>query len=504
MGTGRNETAASRFLGGNEDERFPPAGFSVGACQNPGVARKERREAEVSAPEERPPAPADLGAVITPRSLAKLCLLGILSALWSLFLWSELVLVRSGGSSFCGFGGSFDCEAVWNGGFAAAIHGATGLPIAGWGLAWSVAALLLPLAALLRRAEGKSVSPFVSAVRFVGLSGILAVALMIAESAIAGAFCPGCAVTYLIVAAYGFISLLQWRPAGFPRAARGVMIAGGMFVAAFLLLLYPGLHTPKSSGEAGRRAVSEAAAQSGSVARPPAGTGNPQSDKILTNMIASLEPPLKQTLADSLAIYRAAQPQRLPPPRALAGSDLAPVRITEFTDILCEHCAGLQETLQTLRESSPPGSFSVDARQFPLDGRCNSLVHQAKGDDVRCVAAKSRICMEPTGKEQEFAAALFAAQKDLTREKVFEIAAPFMPRATLTACIDSAATGLKLEDDITAAALFDSDGTPIVAVNGRKGTSFGPFLYALIVTRGNPDHPAFAALPPGDPTAHLH
>jgi protein-disulfide isomerase len=448
--------------------------------------------------------PADASAVITPRSLAKLCLLGALSGLWSLFLWAELVLVRSGGSSFCGLGGKLDCEAVWTGAFASTIHRFTGLPIAGWGLAWSAAAFLQPLAALLRRAETKSLGPLATAIRLVGLAGVMAVALMIAASAVADVVCLGCVGTYLIVAAYGYIALLQWRPAGFPQARRGLLIMAGVFGGAFLLLLYPGLRTPKSSGEAGRKAVSRAVAQSGGGSRPAGGTGNAQSDKILADLIASLEPQLKQTFADSLAIYRAAQTQRISPPRALVGSDLAPVKITEFTDILCEHCAGLQETLQTLRENSPPGSFSVDARQFPLDGRCNPFVGQNKGDDVRCVAAKSRICMEPTGKEPQFAAALFAAQKDLTREKVFEIAAPFMPRPALTACMDSAATRAKLEEDITAAGAFDSDGTPIVAVNGRKGTSFGPFLYAMILTRGNLEHPAFEALPPGDPTAHLH
>ena len=112
--------------------------------------------------------------------------------------------------------------------------------------------------------------------------------------------------------------------------------------------------------------------------------------------------------------------------------------------------------------------------------------------------------MESTGKEPQFAAALFAAQKGLTRDKVLEIAEPFMPRPALNACMDSAVTRLKLEDDIAAAALFDSDGTPIVAVNGRKGTSFGPFLYAMVLTRGDSEHPAFQTLPPGDPTAHLH
>lgn len=441
--------------------------------------------------------------VVTPRALAKLAVLGAMSALWSLVLWQELVLVRAGGSSFCGFGGKFDCSAVWDGAFASAVHRLTGLPIAGWGLVWSVVAFLLPLAALLRRAEGKSIDPLISGVRLTAVAGVLTVAVMLAASAVAGAVCVGCIATYVLVGAYAFIALLIWRPAGFPSARRGATVAAGVAAAAFLVLLYPGLRTPKTRGEAGRRAVAEA------VQSMPGGQVTPsardsQRDQRLTELVGSLEPPLRQTLADSLAIYRASPTRMPPPPRALVGSDLAPVRITEFTDILCEHCAGLHETLKTLRASLPPGSFSVDSRQFPLDSRCNPTVGGARDDDVRCVAAKARICLEPTGNEPKLAEALFARQAGLTREKVFETAAPLMPRSELAACIESPATRGKLEADIAAATNYDSDGTPIVVVNGKKGTSFGPFLYAIILLSGGAEHPAFDVLPPGDPSAHIH
>jgi len=347
---------------------LPSSVGSSGHVRIPPMTRKERREAERSERKERRAAPDDAAAAITPRSLAKLCLLGVLSGLWSLFLWAQLVLVRSGGSSFCGFGGHLDCEAVWSGAFASTIHRFTGVPIAGWGLAWSAAAFLLPLAALLRRAEGKTPGPLSTAARLVGLGGILAVALMIAESAIAGALCLGCVVTYVVVGAYGFITLLQWRPAGFPQAPRGFLLAAGAFVGAFLLLLYPGLQTPKLSGEAGRKAVAQAAVQSGG-GKGSVGTGNARSDKALADLIASLEPALKQTFADSLAIYRAAQTQRVPPPRALVGSDLAPVKITEFTDILCEHCAGLFKRLcrRCGRARRPAASASMRG-SFPSTG----------------------------------------------------------------------------------------------------------------------------------------
>ena len=68
----------------------------------------------------------------------------------------------------------------------------------------------------------------------------------------------------------------------------------------------------------------------------------------------------------------------------------------------------------------------------------------------------------------------------------------------------SDATRRALEEDAQLARGFDPDGTPIVAVNGRRGTSFGPYLYAMVLTGGDPRHPAFASLPPPNPDAHLH
>ena len=463
-------------------------------------------------------APAVSAEAGTPRDWAKLTALGVLAALWALFLWSELVRSRTGGGSFCGGGGKLDCSPVWNGAFASAVHGMTAMPIAGWGLVWGLVAFALPLAGLARRASAERTETLQAAVRWTAAAGIVAVAVMLAASAIEGHFCIGCIGTYLIVLAYAAIALLGWRHVPFADRARGAVLAAGMTAVAFLLLLYPGLHTPKASGEAGRQAVAAAAAaaphetidiSAPSSAGAPAsssraGTGDPGKDRALDELVASLDPAGKQLLADSLAIYRSSSPAMMPAPRALVGSSVAPVRITEFTDILCDHCASLYETLQTIRQNTSPGSFSVDPRQFPLDGRCNPQFESGKGDDVRCVAASARLCMEPTGKEEEFAGALFARQKGLTRETVLEVGSQFMPREKLTACLTSPATRAKLEQDLAAARPFDSDGTPIVAVNGRRGTSFGPFLYAMILTKGNPEHPAFDALPPGNASAHLH
>jgi protein-disulfide isomerase/uncharacterized membrane protein len=417
--------------------------------------------------------------------------LGTASGLWSVVLWMELVLLRSGGSSFCATEGQLDCSAVWNGGFASQVQRLTGLPIAAWGLVWSAVAFSLAVSGLSRAAGGRSIGRIFSAVRITAIAGAAGVVVMLAASLAAGAVCLGCLGMDALVAAYAVVALCRWRPFGLPQLPKAAALAGGCAVAAFLLLLYPGLRTPKSSGEAGRRAVAAAAAVSpGSEGIPAAGSEAPsasgsQRDKAIADMISTLDPPLKQTLADSLAIYRASSPQELPPPRSLVGPEMSPVRITEFTDILCEHCAGLNETLRTLRQNVPPGSYSVDSRQFPL-------------------AAKLRICAEPSGKEPELASALFEKQDGLTRPAAMDIATRFLPRSQIDSCLDSREVQQTLEQDVAAASRFDSDGTPIVAVNGRKGTSFAPFLYAIILNRGKPDNPAFEALPPGNPAAHLH
>jgi serine/threonine-protein kinase len=434
--------------------------------------------------------------------LAWLAALGAASALWSLFLWAELLLSRSGGGGFCGPGGALDCSAAWDGAFAAAVHRLTGLPVAGWGLAWGLVAFVLPLAALVRVAEGRPATHLVSAIRLAAAGGTLAVAALVAALVAARAVCLLCAVTYVLVGLYAGIALVGWRSAGFPQARRAAATAVVGVAAAFLLLLYPGTRTPRSRGEAGRLAIA-AAAQPVDEA-PPVGTADPRRDQALEQLIASMDSGAQQTLSDSLAIYRSSPKRNLPPPRALVGSDLAPVRITEFTDILCEHCASLYETLDTLRQHTPPGSFAVDARQYPLDGRCNPLFREGTGDDVRCVAARARICVEPTGREPDFARALFANQEGLTTRKVIELATPFMAREPLSACLDSSATRARLEQDIAAATQFESDGTPVVVVNGRRGTSFGPFLYAMVLTRGGAAHPVFDRLPRGNPAAHLH
>jgi serine/threonine-protein kinase len=425
----------------------------------------------------------------SPESLGVLAALGAGSALWAQFLWTELVRARSGGTPFCPLGEPGQCGALWDGPFAAAIHRLTGLPVAGWGVAWGLVALMLPLVALVRLAEGRPLPALVTAIRAVAAAGVLSVLVFLGVSAAAGQFCVGCFATYVLVAGYAGIALQAWRRFGLPQPERGIALAGGATAAAFLALLYPGLRTPRSAAEAGQKAVAAA----GSV------TASPE----IVSFVASLEPQLKQTLSDALFLYRNGSAFPLPAARRLIGSKDAPIRITDFSDIRCEHCAQLHETLRELARVAPAGSFGSEPRQFPLDGECNPAVQRAE-DPVRCLAAKALICFEDHPQADEYAGKLFAKQTALTAPEVYSIAAPYRPRAELERCVASAETARKLREDIELALKYEPDGTPIVLINGRKASAFAPFLYAMVLTRGSPDHPAFASLPPANPSAHMH
>jgi serine/threonine-protein kinase len=445
------------------------------------------------------------------RYLTVLTILGALSGLWALFLWRELIRSRGGATPFCGFGGSGDCGALWDADFAAAVHGWTGIPVAGWGVIWGGLATLLPLAAMtLGGARWQARAR--AATRLTALGGVAGVGVLLGVSSAAGIFCFSCGLTYFLTLAYVGVALfgLGSRP-----LLSGTGVAAGATLAFYLLLLYPGLATPRR--DADRHGLAEAAEQAldgagegesragfdhGAESPPPAAATRLPS---LEAFLAGLPEHLHQGLADSLQIYRNSPEPAGVEPRAMAlGAPGAPVRITDFTDVLCSHCATLHETLAYLRDTLPPWSFGVESRHFPLDGNCNPHITRRGPETVRCLAARAQICLEGTGHAFEYSGSLFRVQASLTSEMVFQLATPYVERSELEGCVDSAETAAKLADDLAFAWHYEPRGTPLVLIDGRQGTAFGPFLYAMVLAGGDPDHPAFDALPPPSPELTDH
>jgi protein-disulfide isomerase len=429
----------------------------------------------------------------SPRVMTILALLGALSVLLSVFLWWQLFVSHAGGTPLCGFGEEGACAALWDSRFAARVHQSTGVPVAGWGLVWGLAAMVLPL--VVRRRPADSAPAWVTAVRLVALVGVAATVLLAAVAVGEGVFCTGCVATYLLVAAYAWVAFVTVPGSLMPDLLPAGWIALGAFGVGYLLTLYPGTQTPQSPALLGYEAIVAGAGEA-PAADPTQQAGEaPDRDAMVRGFLDQLNPQGLQLLADTLQAYRNASAQPIREPRFVIGPADAPVRLTDFTDPLCPACADLHANLEVFRQSLPPGSFSVEPRQFPLDGTCNPVIPR-QGDGVRCLAAKAEICLEGRPGFFEYQKAVFSHQQGLTAAQVFDLAQPYVGRGELESCIASRETQDKLLADVQYAQEKGITGTPLVLINGRPAPHFAPLYYVLILTGGDPDHPALAALPP--------
>ena len=420
-------------------------------------------------------------------ALAAAVALAAVAGLWSLFQWTELEAARAGRQVFCGFGDSANCARAWASPFASFVQRWTGLPVAGWGLTWSFVALALPLGALVRRARGGSAEPYWSGTVVTALAGVLACAGLAVALFSSGDLCATCVLTYGIVLLYAGVCLSQG--VRLAAAGNGLGLAAGATAMAFAVLLVPGLRgEPPASGAAslaGAPVVPRATAEPGEAS---------PGDQALRDYLTALAPETRRAIAEALAQWAASPAQPVRPPRSLIGPADAPVRLTEFADVLCGHCADLHHSLAEIRRRVPAESLAIEPRQFPLDGACNPHVGRATPDAVRCTAARAIICLEGQPGAFAFAGSLFEGQRGLDEERIFEAAAPFLDAEKLRACIRSPETEQRLQADIDWAVERGIRGTPLVLVNGREAPALPPFLYALVLAEGDPSHPAFSAL----------
>ena len=423
-----------------------------------------------------------------PAALGKLLLaaaaLALLNGLWSAFLWQQLLVARGGGEAYCALGGG-GCTVLWDGAFASQVHDLTGLPVAAWGLVWSAVALVLALLTRRRVLAGGDPEPVSSALALTALAGAFGVVVLLAVSVMAGEFCSNCAITYLLVAG---CSGAVFAALGFAPRALGLGAGWALVATAvcYALLLYPGLATPKAGAQHGGSALAQAEPMGGdSIAR-------------LRQLLESLPPGERQAMANVRAQYLESKPVRSGPARALFGPGTARVRITTFTDSGCSHCATFHQGLEQLLEAVPPGSIAIEQRVFPLDGSCNSQM-TGTGRPQVCLAAQVRVCLEEDPRALELAGWLHEDAAPLRTESIYEVAERLAPRARVEACVASPETQAKIDDDIELAMEAGLQGTPFILVNDRPAPTFVPFLFALVLTGGDAEHPVFDALP--EPTA---
>ncbi len=407
-------------------------------------------------------------------------LLGLGAAGLALTAWQWRALVRLEGEGVrpaCSLSEALDCGAVWTSPLAQTVHRFTGLPLAGWGLVWSAALLLLALALLRPAWRG----PAVAGLRLLGAAGALGSLLLAGYSAWLGTWCLSCIAFYAIAAGAAW---LAWRlplPAAPWRA--GASAAGGALGLGLLLALWPALHTP----------------------RPAALPGGAAGEMSLEAFLQAQRPEVRQLISDLLAAYRRAprRPYQVDRDRLLFGPPEAPVLLEDWIEIRCPHCRNLDAALRQIRRIAPAGSWAEEGRHFPLDHRCNPHVPRSH-DGTSCLAARLLICLTREDPEEadRVREALFARQERLDRALVWSTTLALAgeeARPRLEACVRAPDTQRRLGEDIEEAMAYGIEGTPLVVVNGRRALHYPPFLLALILARGDPEHPAFRTLPPPRP-----
>jgi len=392
--------------------------------------------------------------------------------LLALYEWMELLVLAAGGSTVCSLNETVNCGAVWTSEFATRVNALTGLPVAGLGLVYGVAALASSLLLVHRLLSGGEVARSVAALRLVAAAGVAACILFFVVTVHLRAVCLLCLGTYALTLGFAAVAFfLLPRPLALPRlhlpgaVGESALLAAG----AWALLLYPGLRT---------KAIKEAATV---VAEGP---------KSLEEFLSGLDPVARKALGQELKAWE----QRPVPAgaatfslREVEGPASAPVRIAEFTDVQCGHCRALSEGLDAVLKLVPAGRVRVEPHQFPLDSECNRTIPRTDGDGVRCAAARALVCLEGTGAYGTLSRKLFAEQHRLSRARVLELAAAVGPLsgARLEACMASPETQAKIDADIQLALAYGIQGTPLVVVNGREASAAPAVLYVLAMTSGN-------------------
>jgi protein-disulfide isomerase len=138
------------------------------------------------------------------------------------------------------------------------------------------------------------------------------------------------------------------------------------------------------------------------------------------------------------------------------GAPMAKVTIVEFSDFECPYCGRAHPALSSLL-SEFDGQVNLVFKNFPLEGHKNSMP-----------AARASVAAQLQGKFWPVADALFEHQRELSADKIREIAQRAgLDMARFDADVASAAVQQRVDNDKKEGASLGIQGTPSLFVNGR-------------------------------------
>ncbi len=423
----------------------------------------------------------------------------------TIYQWLALIDLRnSGDKPLCAVSEKLDCSAVWDSAFSTTVHQYTSIPIAGWGLIWSVLILLLTLKLFIDSKNQKESSLVSSSLYIAAVIGLVGVAGLVIYSLSIAVFCLSCIVFYLVVIVIGITVIRNVKPPQL-KLVEGSGLALGITVVLALLLYFPGQNTPLQSVFE-QDLISDTSNQSNHQAGTKDSNESSASSEELKNFISSQADEVKQYMSNFLEEYRHAKliEQTGDSSRLSAGTKDSPVKVVEWLEITCPHCAQLDQQLSNIKNSTSEYDWSLETRYYPLDSECNPDMQRSRNNGVSCLAAKSLICLSDDREtSHSIRSTFFANQKQLTTNMIRDIIRDHeVDMIELDACINADTTEDALLNDIDMARAHDISGTPLVVMNGKTLTAMPHLIYSLILSGGNTEAVEFSELPSPEEISH--
>ncbi|MBL8914448.1 MAG: thioredoxin domain-containing protein [Archangium sp.] len=404
----------------------------------------------------------------------------------AVYQWLELIEVRTGKTPACAINETVNCATVWNSPFAHRVHELFGFPVAGMGVLWGTVAIALTFFWWSQSRRGLSAAAFVAALKAWAMIGLLSCITFITASVQAKAVCITCIGTYALTIGFavGALKLL-----GGPILPPNKELAPGIgwtlifTVPIYFGLIYPGQHTPM--GDAAVKKVLD--------------NHDPNDFAALMDTLPEAD---KLTTSWAREQWKKFQPRdtSMFPVHARKGNKDAPVKLVEFTDILCGHCAQFEGLLHEVEAMAPYGGLSIEPRYYPLDSECNPDMQGTAKNGIRCFGAKFQICTEQNPNFFIMRREFFANQSQLDQGMMVSIARRLgIDTDAVVECIKSPETEARLKEDIAYAKLHNISGTPLVLINGKMAPPAPAFILGMVLSGGNADAPWFLKLPPPPP-----
>ncbi len=140
----------------------------------------------------------------------------------------------------------------------------------------------------------------------------------------------------------------------------------------------------------------------------------------------------------------------------MRGAPMASITIVEFSDFECPYCGSAHPMLKQVLEEFD-GKVNLAFKQYPLEAHKNAMP-----------AARAAVAAQAQGKFWEMADELFEHQRELSPEKIRELAQKIgLDLPKFDADVASEATQARVDRDRKAGNAVDVQGTPTLFVNGR-------------------------------------